>query len=94
MHILIDVSRSVSTEALTCTRCVWIYVRHTATFVTGEVIDTQNTILLEDVPVITPNGDVVVKSLSFKVSFHLTTVIPGQIVLPHGKFCFKFVCTL
>ena len=35
--------------------------------VLGEVIDTENMILLEDVPVITPNGDVVVKSLSFKV---------------------------
>ena len=33
----------------------------------GEVIDTPNQILLEDLPIITPNGDIVVSSLSFKV---------------------------
>ena len=36
--------------------------------VTGEVLDMEGTIELEDVPVITPNGDVVVDSLSFQVA--------------------------
>ena len=34
----------------------------------GEVVDTDDTIVLEDVPVVTPNSDVVVSSLSFKVT--------------------------
>jgi ATP-binding cassette subfamily D (ALD) protein 2 len=37
----------------------------------GQVIDTDGLILLDDVPVITPNGDVVVPSLSFKVEINL-----------------------
>ena len=34
---------------------------------TGLVLDTDHDIVLEDLPIITPNGDVVVPRLSFKV---------------------------
>jgi ABC-type uncharacterized transport system fused permease/ATPase subunit len=30
-------------------------------------MDAEHTIVVEDVPIITPNGDIVVSSLSFKV---------------------------
>ena len=36
--------------------------------ISGTVIDSRDFILLEDVPIITPNGDIVVNSLSLKVS--------------------------
>ena len=35
----------------------------------GEMVDTQDTIILKDVAIITPCGDVVVTSLSFEVQF-------------------------
>ena len=34
----------------------------------GEVIESEDTIILESVPIITPNRDIVVSSLSFEVS--------------------------
>lgn len=34
----------------------------------GTVVDTDGNIKLEDVPIVTPNGDVVVPSLSFQVN--------------------------
>jgi hypothetical protein len=37
----------------------------------GVVIDTERDIVVDNVPVITPNGDVVVSSLSLKVVLHL-----------------------
>ena len=36
--------------------------------VIGTVVDTDGNIKLEDLPIVTPNGDVVVPSLSFQVS--------------------------
>ena len=42
----------------------WIVV----VWAVGTVVDTEFDILVSDVPIITPNGDVVVSSLSFKVS--------------------------
>ena len=35
--------------------------------VVGTVVDTECDIIVNDVPIITPNGDVVVSSLTFKV---------------------------
>ena len=35
----------------------------------GEVVDTEYNIEVEDVPIITPNGDIVVSSLSIKVTY-------------------------
>jgi len=34
----------------------------------GTVVDTEYDIIVHNVPIITPNGDVVVSSLTFKVS--------------------------
>lgn len=34
----------------------------------GEVVESEDTIILESVPIITPNRDIVVSSLSFEVS--------------------------
>jgi len=34
----------------------------------GTVVDTEFDIIVSDVPVITPNGDVIVSSLTFRVS--------------------------
>jgi len=34
----------------------------------GTVVDTEFDIIVSDVPIITPNGDVVISSLTFKVS--------------------------
>ena len=34
----------------------------------GEVVESKDTIILESVPIITPNRDIVVSSLSFEVS--------------------------
>ena len=33
----------------------------------GNVVDTEDTIMCDNLPIITPNGDIVVSSLSFKV---------------------------
>ena len=33
----------------------------------GEVVESEDTIILEGVPIITPNRDIVVSSLSFEV---------------------------
>ena len=33
----------------------------------GEVVDSEDTIILEDVPIVTPNKDVVASELSFQV---------------------------
>ena len=33
------------------------------------MIDTEHDIIVEDLPIITPNGDIVVSSLSFKVYY-------------------------
>lgn len=33
----------------------------------GKVVESEDTIILEDVPIITPNNDIVVPSLSFEV---------------------------
>jgi len=37
-------------------------------YAVGTVIDTEFDIIVTDVPIITPNGDVVISSLTFKVS--------------------------
>ena len=52
----------------------------------GEVIDTDDVIVLEDVPVITPNGDVVVRSLSFKVGDQTTVNKPKNIHVPYSSW--------
>ena len=44
---------------------------HTITIssvVTGVVVDTDSTIDIENLPIITPNGDVIVASLTLRVS--------------------------
>ena len=37
-------------------------------FETGQVFITEGNILVENMPIITPNGDVIVKSLSIQVT--------------------------
>lgn len=41
----------------------------------GEVVDTEGSIVLKDVAIITPCGDVVVSSLSFEVSYEMNQVM-------------------
>lgn len=36
----------------------------------GTVVDTEHDIIVNAVPIITPNGDVIVSSLTFKVRVH------------------------
>ncbi|RUS82089.1 hypothetical protein EGW08_010134, partial [Elysia chlorotica] len=43
----------------------------------GTVIDTQSTIVLEDLPIITPNGDIIVQSLSFQMGAGMHLLITG-----------------
>ncbi|GFO21214.1 ATP-binding cassette sub-family d member 2 [Plakobranchus ocellatus] len=43
----------------------------------GIVIDTQSTIILEDLPIITPNGDIIVQSLSFQMGAGMHLLITG-----------------
>lgn len=45
-------------------------------FLPGDVIETERDIIVEDVPIITPNGDVVANKLNIKV-FHLLACCPG-----------------
>lgn len=45
----------------------------------GTVVDTEFDIVVSDVPIITPNGDVVVSSLTFKVN--------EQLVKDKGRKC-------
>lgn len=35
----------------------------------GQIIESEEDIIAENVPIITPNGDVIVESLSLKVKF-------------------------
>ncbi|CAL1527025.1 unnamed protein product [Lymnaea stagnalis] len=43
----------------------------------GDVIDTQSTIIIEDLPIITPNGDIIVQSLSLKMEPGMHLLITG-----------------
>ncbi|KAM7378052.1 hypothetical protein PAMA_013110 [Pampus argenteus] len=45
----------------------------------GEVIDVDNGIVCENVPIITPNGDVVVSSLNLKISDIIRTAAPSYV---------------
>ena len=41
----------------------------------GEVVDTESSIVLKNVPIITPTGDIVVSSLSFEVYIIVSSTI-------------------
>ncbi|XP_005094155.1 ATP-binding cassette sub-family D member 2 [Aplysia californica] len=43
----------------------------------GTVVDTQSTIIIEDLPIITPNGDIIVQSLSLKMEPGMHLLITG-----------------
>eukprot|EP01130_Rhizamoeba_saxonica_P018228 TRINITY_DN9054_c0_g1_i1.p1 TRINITY_DN9054_c0_g1~~TRINITY_DN9054_c0_g1_i1.p1 ORF type:complete len:655 (-),score=132.24 TRINITY_DN9054_c0_g1_i1:20-1984(-) len=43
----------------------------------GEIVYSDNIILFEDVPIITPNGDVLVKSLNLKVPSGINVLVSG-----------------
>lgn len=45
-----------------------IVIIHVYRYDTGDVMDTDATIDIEDLPIITPNGDVIVSSLTLKVN--------------------------
>lgn len=45
-----------------------IVIIHVYLYDTGDVMDTDATIDIEDLPIITPNGDVIVSSLTLKVN--------------------------
>lgn len=47
----------------------------------GEVVESEDTIILESVPIITPNRDIVVSSLSFEVRTMLLTCQPNSVKL-------------
>lgn len=47
----------------------------------GEVIESEDTIILEAVPIITPNRDIVVSSLSFEVGEMLNSYNNDMILL-------------
>ena len=50
---------------LCCERvCYFIYI-----YLEGEIIPSDEDIIAENVPIITPNGDIIVNSLSLKVRF-------------------------
>lgn len=40
--------------------------------ITGEIVDTESVIDIEDLAIITPNGDVIVSSLTMTVSYKCT----------------------
>ncbi|KAK0062489.1 ATP-binding cassette sub-family D member 2 [Biomphalaria pfeifferi] len=43
----------------------------------GVVIDTESTIIIENLPIITPNGDIIVQSLSLKIEDGMHLLITG-----------------
>lgn len=43
----------------------------------GELIETESEIAFENVPIVSPNGDVLIESLSFKISPGMNCVITG-----------------
>ena len=48
------------------------------------MVDTECDIIVNDVPIITPNGDVVVSSLTFKVGIHCV-----KVKIPHNMSIFN-----
>jgi hypothetical protein len=40
--------------------------------ITGEIVDTESVIDIEDLAIITPNGDVIISSLTMTVSYKCT----------------------
>jgi len=50
-------------------------------YVVGTVVDTEHDVVVSDVPIITPNGDVIVSSLTFKVDVRCVKVKFGVHVL-------------
>jgi ABC-type uncharacterized transport system fused permease/ATPase subunit len=58
----------------------------TTEVIAGQVKITAKNIELTDVPVVTPNGDIVVPSLSFKVS-----ICKDDLFIISHRHCWKFV---
>lgn len=47
----------------------------------GDVMDTDATIDIEDLPIITPNGDIIVSSLTIKVlPYHICIFIVNKVI--------------
>ena len=55
--------------------------------ITGEVVETDSHIFIDDMPIITPNGDIIVQSLSLRVCIFFFC-IDQYFEQRHEKTCF------